>query len=389
MSKYKWMPIGKTGDWTDKNNQAAKLDEKYFDEVIAATDPAQVNFVIEHPSFDKIGFGKPSQLKRVNEFLFALPEIVNDEFKKAVNAGELPGRSMTIEKATKKLLNISFLPPNIEPAIDGLGSYSFSQAMKDDNLDIFILQSGLLKDESHFAEVENDKLEFAQFEISKYGWGILGDVFVNLREFLIEKFGKDTADQVIPRYSIDRLSDPPRIIVTQDPQPADNQFSKNKTGDEMKTVDLNTFDFSKVDPKVKAAIETLQENNQELTSQLQTTKTELQSATTKITAAEKQKNESEVLQFCQSEKIAKKILPADQKKTVGLLLALKEKSTLEFSSADGKKENFDAYEFAKTIIEKLPDAIDTTELAKGPNAATENLTEAQKVAKEMIGYVNK
>ncbi len=389
MSKFKWMPIGKVGIWTDKNNQIAKLDEKYFDEVVAATKPGDVNFVIEHPSFDKIGFGKPSILKRVGEFLFALPGEVNEDFKKAVNAGELPGRSMTIDKATKKLLNISFLPPNIEPAIEGLGSYSFSKAMQDDNLDVFILQSGLLENESHFAELEQDKLEFAQYEVSNYPFRTIKELFRNIKDFMIEKFGLETANNILPNYSIDDVGNAPRIFQTAEIGLI-NQFSKNNKGNEMKTVDLKTLDFSKADPNLKAAIEALQSNNQELANELATTKTELQTATGKITAAEKEKIESEVLQFCSSENIAKKILPADQKKAVQFLMAQKEKGTLEFSSADGKKESFDAYEFAKSLIEKLPDAIETAEFAKGSTAAEQkNLSDAQKVGKEIADYINK
>lgn len=386
MSKFKWMAIGKVGKWTDKNSQTIKIDEKYLDEVVANTNPEDVKFVIEHPKYNKIGFGKTSALKRAGELLFALPKEVNEDFKNAVNAGELPGRSMTIHKATKKLLDISFLPPEIDPAIDGLGAYSFSQSLKDETLEVFILQSPLPNDESHFAEVDNERIEFAQYEMSSWPFRTIKDLFRNIKDAWIEKYGLDEANKVLPNYSIDETGNAPRIWEKQTSPYVTNSFSKNNNEEEM---DLSKIDLSKVDPNIKAAIETLSVENQKLKTDYDAKNVELQAATTKISKTESEKIEAEVLQFCSSEKIAKKILPADQKKAVKFLTAQKEKAVLEFSSADGKQENFDAYEFAKSLIEKIPDAIETNEFASSSTAAEQtNLSDAQKVAKQMSSFVN-
>lgn len=391
MSKFKWMAIGKVGNWTDKNNTAVKIDEKYLDEVVANTKPEDVKFVIEHPKYDKIGFGKTGALKRVGDLLFALPKEVNEDFKNAVNKGELPGRSMTINRATKKLLNISFLPPEIDPAIDGLGAYSFSSAIKDENLDVFILQAPLPNDESHFAEIDSaaggDKIEFAQYEVSSWPFRTIKDLFRNIKDFFIEQYDLETANKILSNYAIDEVGNAPHIWEKQTSPYVTNSFSKNNQEEKM---DLSKVDLTKVDPNVKAAIEALNAENQKLKTDYDSKVVELQSAQTTITKAESEKIEAEVLQFCSSEKIAKKILPADQKKAVRFLTAQKEKSVLEFSSADGKKENFDAFEFAKQLIEKLPDAIDTTELAKGSNAAEQsNLSDAQKTGKQIADFVNR
>lgn len=129
MNKFKWMPILRTGTFTDKNNQTIKIDEASLDKIISSTDlKSEPQFVIEHPKEDSIGFGTISKLKRVGEFLLALPKEVNDKFKAAVNGGRLPGRSVTLDKKNYQLKNISFLPPSIPPAVDGLGVYSFSQS---------------------------------------------------------------------------------------------------------------------------------------------------------------------------------------------------------------------------------------------------------------------
>jgi hypothetical protein len=382
------MAIGKVGKWTDKNNQSVSIDEKYLDEVVSNTNPEDVKFVIEHPKYNKIGFGKTSALKRVGELLFALPKEVNEDFKNAVNAGELPGRSMTINKATKKLLDISFLPPEIDPAIDGLGAYSFqsSIASSSEDVEVFYLQSGLQDNESHFAEVDNDLIQFAQAEMSGYGWSRIKDLAANLREFILVKFGKEEADQVVSRNMINDLDTPPRIFIKDEPK-ITNSFSKNKNEEEM---DLSKIDLYKVDPNIKAALESLNAENQKLKTDYDAKNVELQAATATITKAESEKIEAEVLQFCSSEKIARKILPAKKDRAVRFLTAQKEKGVLEFSLADGKKENFDAFEFAKELIENLPDAIDTNEFASSKTAAEQtNLSDAQKVGKEIAAYANR
>lgn len=392
MSKFNWIAIGKVGNWTDRNNQAVNIDTKYLDEVVAATNPEDVKFVVEHPKYNKIGFGKISALKRVGELLLALPKEVNDDFKKAVNAGELPNRSMTIKKSSKKLLDISFLPSEIDPAIEGLGAYSFSsRASSSDDVEVYLLQAGLINNESHLAEVESteggDRVEFAQYEMSSYPFRTIKDLFRNIKDFFIEQHDLDTANKILPNYSIEEVGNAPSIW-EKPPQPyLSNSFSKNKNGEVM---DLSKIDLSKVDVNVKAAIEALNAENQKLQTEKDQATVQLQAATTKITKTEQDKIEAEVLQFCSSEKIAKKILPADQKKAVKFLTVQKEKGVLEFSSADGKKENFDAYEFAKALIEKLPDAIDTSEFANNKTAGEQdNLSDAQKTGKEIAGFVNK
>lgn len=387
MSKFKWMAIGKVGKWTDKNSTEVKIDEKYLDEVVANTNPEDVKFVIEHPKYNKIGFGKISSLKRVGELLFALPKEVNEDFKNAVNKGELPGRSMTIKKANKQLLDISFLPPEIDPAIDGLGAYSFSTALKDENLEVFILQAPLPNDESHFAEVENERIEFAQYEISSYPFRTIKSMFRNIKDFFIEEFGLEKANKILDNWAIDEVGNAPAVWEKKTSPYVINSFSKNN---QEETMDLSKVDLTKVDPNIKAVFEALNAENQKLKTDYDSKVVELQSAQSTITKAESEKIQAEVLQFCSSEKIAKKILPAKKDKAVRFLTAQKEKAVLEFSSADGKKENFDAYEFAKELIENLPDAIDTNEFASNKTAAEQtNLTDAQKIGNQIAGFVNK
>jgi hypothetical protein len=367
--KFNWMPICKVGTHTDKNNQTVTVDEAFLDKIVSVTDLSkEPQFVIEHPKFDKIGFGTISQLKRVGQFLFALPKTVEEKFKDFVNKGDLPGRSVTLDKNTFELKNISFLPLEVPPAVSGLGAYSFSVESKDETENMS-LQLNLPDNESHFASIE-DEIEFAQYQVSSFPFKTIQSVFRNLKNFFIEKFSMETADEVLPEYFINEIGEPPLIFEkVMYPDIANTSFSKHiNEDDKMKVIDLTKIDLSKVDPNLRAVIEGLNANVTELQTSLQTKDTELQAATSKIATSELEARRTQVLQFCESNEAVKKVKPADKEKVVNFLLAQKEKGVIEFSAADNSKVQLDAFEFAKGLVLAQPDFITEEELAKKTNA---------------------
>ncbi len=374
MNKFKWMPILKTGTFTAKNGKKVTFDEEKLDQIVTNTDlTKEPQFVVEHPSYDKLGFGTISELKRVGNYLFALPKKVEEKFKEVVNSGELPGRSVSIDEKTFALSSIGFLPKEIAPAVDGLGSYAFSSENTSAKLQ-FTFQNS----ESHFAEIENDKVEFSEFEISRWPFQNIKNMFRSLKNAWIEKFGKEEADKTFPEWDLEETGNAPSVFEKNEAQIngiMQTSFSQNKDGDTMK------IDLSKLDPQLKAAVEALE-------AELTTTRTELQSAKTTLSAAELERNRNEVLAFCESPEMKVKILPAEKEKVVGLLLAVKEKGTLEFSTADKTKVQFSAFDFLKETLKQMPDKIELSEVATKQNAGEDNRSEAQKVGAEMANFVN-
>ena len=396
--KFDWMPILRTGTFKDKNKQTVSIDEATLDKIVAATDlNAEPQFVIEHPSFDKIGFGTIEKLKRVGNYLFALPKKVEDKFKNAVNSGKLPGRSVTLDKKDFSLRNISFLPPDIPPAVSGLGVYTFSEAPSNSpEGGEFLMKLELSGIESHFANLseKGDRYEFAQFEVSKYPFRTLQSLLRGIKNLFIDKYSLDDAENAIPEFALNQVGDPPAIY--QKPEPAKAEANSTKTsfqsniynGDNK--MDLSTIDLSKVDPNIRTAIEALNNENQSLNKKLSDKDVELQAATTKLTTAEREKLQTEVLQFCESDDVKLKIKPADKDKVVNFLMDQKEKGVIEFSTADDTKVQLNAFDFAKELIKSLPDAIELSEMATNATAGEQNgLADYQKTAKAIADSVNR
>ncbi len=383
MSKYNWMPILRTGNFTDKNNNKVSIDEAKLDQVITNTDLSkEPQFVIDHPGFDEVGFGTIDKLKRVGNYLFALPKTVNDKFKEAVNSGKLPSRSVTLDKNTFALNNISFLNKKLEPAVSGLGDYSFSTSplpspSQGEGVNLQVSLPGI---ESHFADLETSNYEFAKYEVSSYPFRTIQTIFRNIKNFLIENFTLEKAEEILPEYYMNEIGTPPQVYETSPSSSLGiitNEFQKNQKDNKMLNIDT-----SKLDAAVKAAFDALQVKVTDLEKNLNDKNVELQAATTKITAAEKEKIETEVLQFCQGDDIKLKIKPADKEKFVQFLAAQKEKEVIEFSAADGSsaKAQLNAFEFAKELVKSLPDLIELQEIATNGKAG-EQLADYQKTAK--------
>ncbi|HOJ19603.1 MAG TPA: hypothetical protein PLT92_13660 [Ignavibacteriaceae bacterium] len=373
MSKFKWMPILKTGTFKDKNGKVVTVNPEDLDRVISSTDlTSDPQLVVEHPKFDEIGFGAVAQLKRVGELLFALPKEVNEKFKKAVNDGKLPGRSVTLDEKTFALKNISFLPPEIKPAVAGLGDYSFSTSPSaSSGLNLQLILPG---ETSSFADIETSNFEFAQYEISSWPFRNIRTIFRNLKNKWIEKFGKEEADELFPEWDIDETGNPPSVF---EKNPTElKQFSQSINGDEMK------LDFTKLPPEVKTAFDALEAEKGRVTIELQT-------ATTKLTDVEKERLRNEVLQFCESDEVKLKIKPADKEKVVNLLMALKEKGVIEFSSTgSASKVEFNAFDFTKELIKNMPDVVELSEIATKAKASDPNVSEEVKLGKEIAAFVN-
>lgn len=390
MNKFKWMPILRTGTFEDKNKKVVTVDEAALDKIVNNTDVSKVNFVIEHPKFDELGFGGIEKIQRAGNYLFALPKRVEENFKQAVNIGKLPGRSVTLDKNNFSLRNISFLPPNIPPAVSGLGEYSFQEFQEQDQVQVK-MQLTIPGVESHFADLDTSDFEFAQYEVSKYPFRTIRDVLRNVKNFFIEKFSLDDAEKIIPEYYLTEIGNPPRIIEVTPPEVSQTSFSKNINGDNImngQTFELSKFDLSKIDPNLKAAIEGLDTTVNELQTKLQEKDVELQSATTKLTTAETAQLKNEVLQFCASDDVKLKVTPAIKDKVVNFLMAQKEKDVIEFSSADNTTVKISPFEFAKELVKMLPDSISAVEFATKDNAG-EQTPDYLKTAKAIADSVNR
>jgi hypothetical protein len=382
------MPILKTGTFTAKNGKKVTFQESDLDKIIANTDlTTEPQFVVEHPSYDKLGFGTIAELKRIGNYLFALPKHVEEKFKNAVNSGELPGRSVSIDETNFGLSSIGFLPKEISPAVDGLGSYAFSSENTSAQLQLILPGA-----ESHFAEIENDRYEFS-LEVSSWTFKSIQTILRNIKNWIIGKESLEVADNLIPEYYLNDAGTAPTLFENNNSSStiASNQFSTNNTnGDKMK-IDLSKFDLSKIPQEIKNLLEAMKEEVISLETNLTNAKTELQAATQTISAAQQEKNRAEVLAFCESDEMRLKILPAEKEKVVNMLLVAKEKGVLELSSGhpDESKIQFNAFDYTKDLLKQQPDKIELQEVATKEKTGDKNLPDYKKTANAISDCVNK
>ena len=151
-------------------------------------------------------------------------------------------------------------------------------------------------------------------------------------------------------------------------------------------IDFSSIDFSKPD-QLKATVKALIDENQELNTNNEKLKTDLLSAQNTITAEQKAKDMKEVMDFCESPEMVKKILPAEKDQIVQLLLASKEKGKIEFSAGENKKE-VNPYELLKAQLKLLPDKIELSEMANNSNGASQSKPDYVKVGDQIASMVN-
>jgi hypothetical protein len=371
--KFNWMPILRTGTFTDRNKQTVSITKEDLDGIVEKYNPSKskANFVIEHPSFDEIGFGHPGKLKRVGDVLLALPEKVNEKFKSMVNSGKLPHRSVTLSKADKTLKNISFLPPKVKPAVSGLGGYEFASPADDEMLFEFEAAS----EEWNFASVDDNDIEFAQYEVSRWPFNSIERMFRRFKNFIITEKGLDTADKMFPEYEIEEAGNPPHVW--EKPDPLTNQFSKPKDENNMTPEEIQ-----KLQKKAEAA-DQLEAANAKL-------KTDLELAQGKLTANEEQNILKSHIEFCESDDVKNRVLPANKMKVAHTLAAIDKAFTgdnnvIEFSEGDNKME-VKPLEMVKELIKQLPE-FEFSEIATGSQSDPE-LDSAQKTGSEIAGFAN-
>jgi hypothetical protein len=154
---------------------------------------------------------------------------------------------------------------------------------------------------------------------------------------------------------IDEIGTPPALYEVND----ETKTNLNNPSFSQNTKDTNmNIDLSKLTPEQLAAFQTLE-------NKITSLATELNNKTVELSAEKTTQLKNEVLQFCSAD--AKlKITPADKDKAVAFLMSQKNagsQGVIEFSTADDTKVKFNAFEFAKELIMKLPDVIELSEMA--------------------------
>ncbi len=170
-----WIPIFRGGKQTDsagREHDGTALIEKAVANFNAARHEPPV--CIGHPADNAPAYGWVEGLKKQGDLLLARFKQVQPAFAAGVKDGLWKKRSAAFYP-DGRLRHVAFLGA-APPAVKGLPDMAFSEPAD------------------------------AVFEFSEdWKWTSLAEVFRRMREWLIEKFDQDTADRIVPNWTIEDI----------------------------------------------------------------------------------------------------------------------------------------------------------------------------------------
>lgn len=310
---------GREGSWTE-----ADLDEMVRNHNESTAAPA----VIGHPETNDPAYGWVERLERKGKSLFAHFKDVVPQFAEAVEKGRYRKRSVSVGKSPDgwRLLHVGWLGAKA-PALD-LAPMNYS--------------------------TPDDVRETFEFEADWHTPGIIARAMRRLREFLIEQYGSEAADRVMPDHDIEFLDEHAddlrnrereRASSEADASPAFASFAKHTGENAVKNFSQDDLDKARADAKAEAA--------REFEQQQQTLRQELDQA-----RADRHKSEfSAELDKLQAEG---KLTPAQAEGALEFMQALASQPTsIEFSSSDGKSTNkTDPLAWFRNFVQHLPKQVE-------------------------------
>lgn len=184
-----WWPIFRAGRQTDSRGRCRTYTEGDLDQIIerhGADNPAPLVFGHEEKPLEPLSpyaYGWTAALKRIGKTLYARAKQVQPEFEALVRSGALRNRSVQLLDDDKglRLGHIAFLGA-ASPAVEGLAPVEFSA------------------DSEH----THDYAPPAEF-MSAGDQQLVVRIMRRLREWIIGRVDKDTADGVINPYELEEL----------------------------------------------------------------------------------------------------------------------------------------------------------------------------------------
>ena len=343
-----WIEVFRAGTHTDSAGNTKTWSNEDLDQIVSKyndQDEHEAPLVIGHPKDNSPAYGWVEKLKRKGDKLLANVKPTVDEFVDWVKKGLYKKISISLY-SDHTLRHIGFLG-GMPPAVKGLEAVQF-------NSDESITYEYMANDTSYYVNA-------------------IGRLFQNLREWIIDKFDKETADGVIPNYEIDYLQNAEPTPSTEPSYSEPNDNSKqNKGGDDMPTV------------------EELQTQLNEKETELQNFRDENTNLKTKVQDLEKQINgqkelalRKEIEAFVEKRVEEGRLTPAQKDAQVELMMTLAGTEDLEFSEGDETKK-ISPLELHKEFLKKLPKLVEFGEFAK--DGETADMTDPNEIAKKAAEY---
>lgn len=339
--------IFKPGTHTSASGSTLSFSETDLQATVDAYDPElhEAPITVGHPKDNLPAYGWIKGLSFSEERgLDATPDQVDADFAEMVTAGRFkkvsasfysPDAPNNPKPGVFYLRHVGFLGAQ-PPAIKGLKSVEFNEA-------------------------EEGVVEFSE----PWDTQNTASIFRRLREFIIEKFSKDEADQVIPDYAISDLEDSARRqIIKPEVAPAPANFNEPN---EVTDMDQAQLDAEKA--KLKEQEDALKAKEASFSEREQ-----------RIAEAEAKAHRSAVEAKVDALVKAGKVLPAERERITNFACSLNAEHVVEFSEGDEKK-TAPGEELLFNFLEGLKPRIDTKERSAGDeHTAPENPAALAKLA---------
>lgn len=322
------MQIFKAGKRPDANGQVVELTEADLQKTASAYDPSlhEAPIVVGHPATNDPAYGWVQSLRTVGQTLEAVPQQIDPAFSEIVKAGRYKKISASFYTPTA--------PANPVPGVYYLRHVGFLGAVPP-------AVKGLKQVE--FSEQEEGVIEFSDWDVSI--------VFRNLRDWLIDQFGLETADRIVPSYVADNL-----------------------TMDAMRPV-FDTPTFSEPMPPEPDA------NNQ--TTEFSEREAALTRREQEAAAREAALNRSEIVQFVEGLVGKGTVLPASKQRVIELLAACPKSGEIEFSEGETPVKGT-VKDLFKSFLESLPKSVEYSEVAG--NDKPDKPTNPEEIARKVTEY---
>lgn len=347
----KSIEIFKVGKHTATSGAVMEFTEALLRGAAQAYDPAlhEAPLTVGHPKDNMPAYGWVKSLSYAEGVLSAELHQVDPEFAEMVQAGRFKKRSASFylpdsptnpKPGTLYLRHVANLGAQ-PPAVKGLKDVAFNEA-------------------------EAGVVEFAE-----WGHSTAASMFRGLREWIVEQFGLEKADKVLPGWQIDQLNEaaqPPRSVAAYSETPP------NPASKEPPTVGKTTEELA-------AEAAALEKREAELKQR--------EAAFAERATADKK---TRLVAFCEGLVKQGRVLPIDQPGLVAFMEQQPEAGTLEFGEG-ADKQTTTAAEWLRGFLARMPVQVDFAERAGGdrkePGEGGGNGTSDREIANRAQAYRNK
>lgn len=366
----KRLEIFKAGTQTAASGETLSFTEDHLRASVEAYNPTihEAPIVVGHPRDNAPAYGWIKALQFSEDgTLHADADQVMPEFSEMVKAGRFKKRSASFYKPDSPanpvpgvyyLRHVGFLGAQ-PPAVKGLADPEFKE--------------GKIPQAVEFSDSADDVIEFSDT-------ATVATIFRRMREFILERFGAEDADKVLPGFLIEDLEDEARRERESDsttPGLAYSEGDQQTTGDNPMTLTPEQI----ADLQAKAA------NADKLQAELDGYKakeTDFAERERKLKRAEIEKSVDALID-------EGKVLPSERTNEINYLESLDDTNhdAVEFSEGEGDKAKVTKLSQRAAYLDRLskrPPMVDFEERAAAGNGDGSDTTDFTEIAEQAAAY---